>query len=126
MLMLGRARRGWCVDDGGKAQRGFSKIVTTMPTHEGETVKADPAINPNSLLPAQLTYYRYPGSLTTSPCSKPSSGCCLPPPYRSPTRTSPVSPNSSVMNRAPGAEGEPPCRYVRVDGCTKVRFGKRA
>ena len=49
----------------GKPNAEFSKIVTTMPTHEGETVKADPAINPNSLLPAQRTYYRYPGSLTT-------------------------------------------------------------
>jgi carbonic anhydrase len=54
----------------GKANPVFNKIVSTMPETAGPAVKADPAINPNGLLPATRTYYRYEGSFTTPPCSE--------------------------------------------------------
>jgi carbonic anhydrase len=54
----------------GKPNPVFSKIVSTMPASAGAPVPADPAIDPNAMLPAKRGYYRYSGSLTTPPCSE--------------------------------------------------------
>jgi carbonic anhydrase len=93
----------------GKPNPAFGKIIATMPAKEGPAVKADATIDPNALLPARRSYYRYPGSLTTPPCAEIVEWLLL----TEPVQVAPADVASFAklypMN-ARGAEGQSPLR----------------
>ena len=94
----------------GKPNATFGKIVATMPAKEGPAVKADAAINPNGLLPAKLGYYRYPGSLTTPPCSEVVEWLVLTDPIQVAASRCRGFRKTLSDECAPGAEGQSPLR----------------
>ncbi|ARM89281.1 carbonic anhydrase [Rhizobium sp. CIAT894] len=53
----------------GAANAGFSRLAAAFPKTSGGEAAVDD-VDPNGLLPKELTYWSYEGSLTTPPCSE--------------------------------------------------------
>lgn len=54
----------------GKKNAALDKISSNMPKTEGVKEVSGATIDASNLLPAASSYYNYPGSLTTPPCSE--------------------------------------------------------
>jgi len=54
----------------GKANKTLAGLWKHMPAKAGEQKKLSGKLNINGLMPRSKTYYNYPGSLTTPPCSE--------------------------------------------------------
>ncbi|MBF0144065.1 MAG: carbonic anhydrase family protein [Magnetococcales bacterium] len=55
---------------GGAANATLDTVFGALPGKAGLTLTSEATIDPAALLPAERTYYKYKGSLTTPPCSE--------------------------------------------------------
>ena len=105
-----RSRRGRRADGDRQGQRGVQEDRDHHAAKEGPAVKADAAINPNGLLPAKRTYYRYSGSLTTPPCSETVDWLLLTDPIQVADDDVAAFAKLYPMNARPAQKSEPPLR----------------